>query len=451
MRIRRVLILDLSGVPASALDEGWAPTLARLASAGDRRRLRPPFPSAASTLHATLVTGRPTRLHGIVADAFYDRQLMRPIAWANSARLLQAPPLWSREGSEHLSVAALFWSNSWGASADAVVAPPLPSAPWASDSPPVGCSTQPAELSEELSRAAGPLASGDWWGPEAGMRAARWTVTAIGYLLERRRPHVLLAYLPQAGHTARRFGPGSAEARAAVRRLDREVGRLLAELDHRGTLSATAVLALSGRAIRPVSRPLPLNRFLREAGLLAVRRSGGQLYLDLGGSRAFAVCDQQVAHVYLQGARPADVRHALEGVPGLAALLEEADLRALDADHPRSGDLVAIAAPDAWFPYDWWDRPEEAPPVARRVEPTGKPGVDPLELLAGPQGVPLDRTVLRGSFGSLAGAPEEGWLVSSHPLPAPSQDEEVGADEVGAILAAWLGLQPEFRLARAGR
>lgn len=86
MRIRRVLILDLSGVPVRALDEGWAPNLARLASAGDRRRLRPPFPSAASTFHATLVTGRPTRLHGIVADAFYDRDLMRPITWANSDR-----------------------------------------------------------------------------------------------------------------------------------------------------------------------------------------------------------------------------------------------------------------------------------------------------------------------------------------------------------------------------
>ncbi|MBX5464810.1 MAG: alkaline phosphatase family protein [Clostridia bacterium] len=439
-------------MPAEALDEGWAPNLASLAASGDRRRLRPPFPSAASTLHATLVTSRPTRLHGIVADAFYDRELMRPIAWANSARLLQAPPLWSWEtGGRPLRVTTLFWANSWGAEADAVVAPPLPSAPWASDSPPVGCSTQPAGLSEELGRAAGPLTSGDWWGPGAGLRAARWTLAALAYLLERRGADVLLAYLPQAGHTARRFGPGSPEARAAVLRLDGELGRLLAALEHRGTLAATAVLALSGRAIRPVTRPLPLNRFLREAGLLAVRRSGGQLYLDLGGSRAFAVCDQQVAHIYLQGARPAEVRGALEGLPGLAALLEEADLRALDADHPRSGDLVAIAEPDAWFPYDWWDRPEEAPPVARRVDPTGKPGVDPLELLAGPDGVPLDRSVLRGSFGSLAGRPEEGWLVSSRPLPALAQDEEVAAEEVGPILAAWLGLQPGLRLLRAAR
>ena len=42
-----------------------------------------------------------------------------------------------------------------------------------------------------------------------------------------------------------------------------------------------------------------LNRVLREAGFLRVRPGPFGEMLDTFGSRAFAVCDHQVAHVYL--------------------------------------------------------------------------------------------------------------------------------------------------------
>src|SRR5439155_17811729 len=49
-----------------------------------------------------------------------------------------------------------------------------------------------------------------------------------------------------------------------------------------------------------VSRPVYLNRVLRSAGLLEVRKGPFGEQLDLYGSRAFAVVDHQLAHVYVQ-------------------------------------------------------------------------------------------------------------------------------------------------------
>ncbi len=71
-----------------------------------------------------------------------------------------------------------------------------------------------------------------------------------------------------------------------------------------------------------VSRPVYLNRVLRRAGLLSVRPGPFGEILDTFGSRAFAVCDHQLAHVYVR--RPADVERAREilaSEPGVARVL----------------------------------------------------------------------------------------------------------------------------------
>ena len=50
----------------------------------------------------------------------------------------------------------------------------------------------------------------------------------------------------------------------------------------------------------------------------------------------------------------------------------------------RSGDLVAIAEPDAWFTYYYWLDDARAPDFARTVEIHRKPGYDPVELFLDP-------------------------------------------------------------------
>ena len=55
-------------------------------------------------------------------------------------------------------------------------------------------------------------------------------------------------------------------------------------------------------------------------------------------------------------------------------------------DHPRSGELVAIADRDSWFAYPYWLDDQRAPYFANCVAIHDKPGHDPLEMFLGPAG-----------------------------------------------------------------
>jgi predicted AlkP superfamily pyrophosphatase or phosphodiesterase len=145
------------------------------------------------------------------------------------------------------------------------------------------------------------------------------------------------------------------------------------------------VVALSEYGITDVSRPVDVNRLLRAEGLLRVYTQDGMEYLDPWTSRAFAVADHQVAHVYVPD--PADlpaVAKLCAGLPGVAEVLDGSGKAAYGLDHPRSGELVLVAEPDAWFSYYYWLDDAAAPDFARLVEIHRKPGYDPAELFFDP-------------------------------------------------------------------
>ena len=54
-------------------------------------------------------------------------------------------------------------------------------------------------------------------------------------------------------------------------------------------------------------------------------------------------------------------------------------------EHPRAGDLVVLAEPDAWFTYYYWLDDRKAPDFARTVDIHRKPGYDPAELFMNPE------------------------------------------------------------------
>ena len=77
--------------------------------------------------------------------------------------------------------------------------------------------------------------------------------------------------------------------------------------------------------------------------------------LDVPQSRAFAVADHQIAHLYV--AEPGligEVRRIVGALPGVEHVLDRDGQRAVGLDHAHSGELVALAEPDAWFTYYYW-------------------------------------------------------------------------------------------------
>jgi hypothetical protein len=163
------------------------------------------------------------------------------------------------------------------------------------------------------------------------------------------------------------------------------VDGLVGDLVGHARRAGAQVLVVSEYGIRPVRKPVDINRALRRAGLLAVQETVAGELLDAGASRAFAIADHQVAHVYVRD--PVDVgpaRAELERLDGVAEVLDAKGKEAVGLDHPRAGELVAVAARDAWFTYYYWLDDDRAPDFAPTVDIHRKPGYDPAELfLAG--------------------------------------------------------------------
>src|SRR5262249_12252181 len=149
----------------------------------------------------------------------------------------------------------------------------------------------------------------------------------------------------------------------------REVDAVAADLIGDAERDGARVIVLSEYGITAVSRPIHINRALRAAGLLAVRTEDGGELLDMAQSSAFAVADHQIEHGCVAKADLAgEVRKLVAGLPGVERVLDRDEQRELGLDHPRSGELVALARADAWFTYYYWLDDRSAPDFARLVE-----------------------------------------------------------------------------------
>jgi hypothetical protein len=233
-----------------------------------------------------------------------------------------------------------------------------------------------------------------------------------------------------------KVGPdvGSVDVAKDLRDLDTVVGQLIDHFESRGA----RVIVLSEYGITPVSGAIHLNRVLREAKLLAIREEQGLELLDAGASRAFAVADHQIAHIYINDPAVAEeVEQLVAKTPGVERVLSGEGKRAAGLDHPRAGDLVAISAADKWFTYYYWLDDARAPDFARTVDIHRKPGYDPVELFLDPalslpkayigwklaqrklgfrallDVIALDATLVKGSHGRLTDRAEDGPLFAS--------------------------------------
>src|SRR5262249_55551761 len=149
-----------------------------------------------------------------------------------------------------------------------------------------------------------------------------------------------LVYLPHLDYNLQRLGPTNPAITQDLGEIDAIVGDLI---DFFAARSVQVVL-LSEYGITPVDQPVHLNRIFRQNGWLTIKDELGLEILDYGASKAFAVTDHQVAHIYLNDRSvEAAVRKALEAVWGVGEILDRAQQAKLGIDHANAGDLIAVA------------------------------------------------------------------------------------------------------------
>lgn len=375
-----LLLINIAGLGHACVG-AHTPGLTALAHAGAVAPVDPPVPALTSPAQATVLTGTLPAEHGIVANGWYFRELAQVLNWQRSARLIRGEPLWEavRKADPQSRCANLFWRYATHATCDAkVVERPTY---WADGRKGQDIYSEPASLRTELVKELGPFPLFHFWGPAANLRSTQWIAHATTHLLNPDRYQLLLTYLPHLDYDHQRFGPDSTQGDQALRDLDAEAGRLVDAARSRGF----DVAIVSDYAFEPVRRPVFLNRELRKAGYIAVEDAQNGELLEPGASRAFAVCDQQIAHVYVPDASAMDaVRALLEGLDGVGQVLDHDAMQALGIAHDRAGELLVIAAADCWFAYPYWLDDRNAPDFASCVAIHAKPGWDPAELFLSP-------------------------------------------------------------------
>ena len=484
----RTVVLNVVGLTSRLIGE-HTPNLRLFRDAGATVTVEPAFPAVTCTAQSDYLTGTRADRHGIVGNGWYHREQAEVQFWKQSNRLVHGEKLWEtlRRRDPRFTCAKLFWWYNMYSSADWSITPrPIYRADGRKVFDVYGA---PTEFRTEVKQALGEFPFPGFWGPAAGVdtpqgkadSATRWIAGAAKWVEKQHTPTLSLVYLPHLDYNLQRHGPlaraaapkgnGTGAAalegglnpaiRADLYAIDAILGDLLDFYEDRGV----QVIMLSEYGIVNVDTPVQLNRRQRRRGWLKVKDELGLEILDAGASRAFAVADHQVAHIYVSD--PAllnEVRAEIASDPGVAEVLGPEEKRARGIAHERAGDLIAVAREHAWFTYYYWLEDDRAPDFARCVDIHRKPGYDPVELFTDPRRsavatrlkigwrllqktlgfrmlmdvVPLDATLVGGSHGARPADRADWPLLIGPPgvsLPRDMKSTDVHAALMRSVLA----------------
>lgn len=418
--MQKTVVIDIVGLSESILGK-HTPFLDGYIAGKKKARIKPPFPAVTTTSQSVYLTGKYPSSHGIVGNGWYDVVDSEVKFWKQSNKLVGDEKIWdaAKRKDSKFTCANLFWWCNMYSSVDYSV---TPRPQYHSDGVKMpDCYSHPADLRDELQEAFGTFPLFNFWGPNANIKSTNWIADASIYVDKKYDATLTFIYLPHLDYCLQKFGVDFDRIKGDLQEIDGVVERLIAHFESRGA----KVIILSEYGINDVSRPVHLNRILRNAGYLALREEQGLELLDAGASRAFAVSDHQIAHVYCPDQSVIEtVKTMLAQTPGVAKVLSGEELAAYHIDHPRAGDLVLIADSDAWFTYYYWVDDKKAPDFARCVDIFKKPGYDPVEMFMDPKNpliklraayklarklagfryrmdvIPLDANLVKGSHGS---------------------------------------------------
>jgi len=450
--MNRTAVINIVGLTDALIGE-HTPRIREFAARGDKASIEPAFPAVTCTAQSTYLTGTTPSAHGVVGNGWYNRELAEIQFWKQSNHIVHGRKLWEelRERDPKFTCAKLFWWYNMYSNADYSITP-RPMYP-ADGRKVFDIYTHPGNIRHDIQSDLGPFPFPCFWGPAAGIdtpqgsadAVSRWIAESAKWIEKHHSPTLSLIYLPHLDYNLQRHGPYvgdevtsltlkekletphvvSYKINPAIHRDLHEIDSIVGDLINYFHGRSIQVILLSEYGITNASNPICINQLFREAKWLTVREELGLEILDAGASRAFAVTDHQVAHIYLHDrSLEGKVRALLEKTKGIETILDRKTMADWGIDHSRAGDLIAIASEDSWFAYYYWIYDKFAPDFARTVDIHRKPGYDPVELFLDPKiwdaklkiawrllqkklgfrmlmdVIPLDATLVKGSHGA---------------------------------------------------
>lgn len=445
--MKKTVVIDIVGLSSNLIGDS-TPFLKQYLQGKTLSIIKPVLPAVTTSVQSTYLTGKWPNEHGIVGNGWYDRVDCEVKFWKQSNKLVLAEKIWERAKKEDpaFTCSTMFWWYNMYTAADYSVTPRPNYLADGRKMP--DCYSHPAELRDELQAKLGTFPLFQFWGPGANIKSTRWIADASILTDEKYNPTLTFIYLPHLDYCLQKFGPDMANIASDLLEIDKEVEKLVKHFEQKDA----SIILLSEYGIAPVSQPIHLNRLLRKEGLLQIRMERGLELLDPGASKAFAVADHQVAHIYINDPIVTEqVKNILKGVAGISKVLDRSHQAAYHIDHERAGDLVVMADAKSWFTYYFWLDDALAPDYARVVDIHKKPGYDPVEMFMTSKAragykllrkktglryvmdvIPLDATLVKGSHGSLdVGREYYPVIVTDKPINA---EKEIAATDVYNII-----------------
>ncbi len=418
--MKRTAVLDVVGLTTPLIER--MPRLREFARGRELRTIVPAFPAVTCTAQSTYLTGLTPAGHGIVGNGWYDRDLAEVHFWKQSNHLVRGRKLWEEMRAQvpGFTCAQLFWWYNMYSSADYSITP-RPMYP-ADGRKLFDIYTAPFDIRFEIKKELGEFPFPSFWGPGAGIKSSQWIADSAKWIEQRYQPTLSLVYLPHLDYNLQKLGPNDPRIATDLQLLDDLLGELIAFFQGRDI----QLVILSEYGITSVDHPISLNRIFRKRGWIAIKDELGLEMLDCGASKVFAVADHQIAHVYVNDPDLLEeTRSAVLSQEGVELVLDRTEQASLGINHPRAGDLVAIADARSWFTYYYWLDDAVAPDFARTVDIHRKIGYDPVELFIDPnlrvpaariaafllkkklgvrgllEVIPLDPTLVKGSHGRI--------------------------------------------------
>lgn len=272
------------------------PALAALARRGVRAEaMIPVAPSNTFPSHVSLVTGVQPEVHGIVDNNFVD-PVRGPFDRNAVHAFIESEPIWSIAERSRLPTASFYWVGSEG--------------PWSR----------------------GP-------GPREARRFSSRTLerTKVDQILRwlaepdpAKRPRLITCWFHGADHAGHDDGPDAPSVAEALAPQDREIARLIDELERRDLFATTTLIFVSDHGMAAARERINLGTWLRKHGVRAKTFGiGGFATIVAGPTRR----------------RPRDLDRIVEVVrdAGLEAWRREQAPADWHVANPRFGDVVVRA------------------------------------------------------------------------------------------------------------
>lgn len=439
--MKKLIVLDVVGLTKNCLDRVSLPNISRLFENGFTSSMTPPFPAVTCTVQATITSGYYPSQHGIISNGFFDRTTNQVSFWEQPAGLVEKERIWDvlKKSNPKIKIAVLFWQNSLYINSDIVITPkPI----HLENQMVMWCYSKPAGYYEEIAESLGEFDLSSYWGPFASIKSSEWIINAALYTIKKHAPDLTLVYLPHLDYAAQKYGPDSDEFRTSLVELDNLVGKMINEIDSL-SIQDTEIMLLSEYGFSKVNKSLSPNIILRNEGLLSTRTIVRKEYIDYEYSKAFAMVDHQIAHLFIKPSFEDRVSSVLKQIEGISRILDKKEQEQLKINHPKSGELIICAEDDAWFNYYWWNDAKSAPSFAYTVDIHRKPGYDPLELFLDPatKGISLDTNLIRGSHGIISKSDSLPILAMTNNN---SSNEKINATQIAPTISKFFGVEQNF-------